>query len=166
MAKITLGGNPVETLGSLPDVGSKAPEFTLITTDLSSKSLSEYKGVKVLLNIFPSIDTGICATSTRKFNVEAAGLENTRVLCISRDTPFAQKRFCAAEGIEHVEMLSDFNKGSFGKDYNLEMIDGAMQGFHSRAIVVLDEFGTVLYKEQVPEIGKEPDYKAALNAIT
>jgi thiol peroxidase len=166
MAKITLGGNSVETLGTLPEVGSKAPEFTLTTVDLSTKNLSDYKGVKTLLNIFPSIDTGVCATSTRKFNEEASNLKNTRVLCISRDTPFAQKRFCAAEGLENVEMLSDFNKGTFGKDYQLEMIDGAMQGFHSRVILVVDEFGTVIYNEQVPEIGQEPDYKSAINALS
>ena len=165
MATITLGGNPVETLGSLPTIGSKAPNFELTASDLSSKTLEDYKGERVILNIFPSIDTGICALSSKKFNEEASNLNNTKILCVSRDLPFAQKRFCAAEGINNLEMLSDFKEGKFGKDYGVEMANGGMQGFHSRAVLILDETGTVVYAEQVPEIGQEPDYTSALNAL-
>jgi thiol peroxidase len=117
------------------------------------------------LNIFPSIDTGVCATSTRKFNEEASKLENTKILCVSKDLPFAQKRFCAAEGIKNVEMLSDFRDGNFGKNYGVEMVNGALKGLHSRAVVVLDENGKVNYHQQVPNIGEEPDYAAAINAL-
>lgn len=165
MAQITLGGNPAETLGSLPSVGSSAPHFTLTATDLSDRNLSDYDGYRKILNIFPSVDTGVCAASARKFNQEASSLNNTKVLCISRDLPFAQKRFCAAEGIENVEMLSDFKDGSFGKAYNLEVTKSAFQGLHSRAVVVLDENNKVIYTEQVPEIGQEPNYEAALNVL-
>ncbi|MDC8004783.1 thiol peroxidase [Aureisphaera galaxeae] len=166
MANITLGGNPAETIGNLPAVGSTAPNFTLIANDLSSKSLSDYDGKRKLLNIFPSVDTGICAASSRKFNEAAAALENTQVLCISRDLPFAQARFCAAEGIENLDMLSDFNDGSFGKDYGLEISKSAFTGLHSRVVIALDENNNVLYTEQVPEIGQEPNYEAALNALS
>jgi thiol peroxidase len=165
MASIKLGGNPIETTGSLPNIGSKATNFKLTTTDLSSKSLSDYDGQRKILNIFPSVDTGICAASARKFNEEASKLDNTKILCISRDLPFAQKRFCAAEGIENVEMLSDFKDGSFGKNYGLEIKDGAFQGLHSRVVLVLDENNKVIYSEQVPEIGQEPDYASAIKAL-
>ena len=165
MAKITLGGNPAETSGSLPTIGSTAPNFTLTTTELTSKSLSDYEGSRKILNIFPSVDTGICAASARKFNEEASKLENTKVLCISRDLPFAQNRFCAAEGLENVEMLSDFKDGSFGKDYGLDIIKSAFTGLHSRVVLVLDEDNKILYGEQVPEIGQEPDYDSALKAL-
>ncbi|WP_410005514.1 thiol peroxidase [Aequorivita nionensis] len=165
MASIKLGGNPIETTGSLPIIGSKATNFKLTTTDLSSKSLSDYDGQRKILNIFPSVDTGICAASARKFNEEASKLDNTKILCISRDLPFAQKRFCAAEGIENVEMLSDFKDGSFGKNYGLEIKDGAFQGLHSRVVLVLDENNKVIYSEQVPEIGQEPDYASAIKAL-
>lgn len=165
MAKITLGGNPAETVGTLPKLDSKAPDFTLIANDLSEKSLSDYNGFRKVLNIFPSVDTGVCATSARKFNEEASTLKNTKVLCISRDLPFAQSRFCASEGLENVEMLSDFKNGSFGKDYGLEISKSAFTGLHSRVVIVLDENNTVLYTEQVPEIGQEPDYASALNAL-
>ncbi|GAB5400174.1 MAG: thiol peroxidase [Aureisphaera sp.] len=166
MAQITLGGNPAETIGNLPEIGSTAPNFTLTANDLSSKSLSDYDGKRKLLNIFPSVDTGICAASSRKFNEAAAALDNTQVLCISRDLPFAQARFCAAEGIENVEMLSDFNNGAFGKEYGLEITKSAFTGLHARVVIALDENNKVLYTEQVPEIGQEPNYEAALNALS
>jgi len=165
MASITLKGNAINSLGELPAVGTKAPDFSLIKTDLSTANLSDYKGTKVVLNIFPSIDTGTCAASVRQFNKEAAELTNTKVLCISRDLPFAQARFCGAEGIENVVNLSDFGTGAFGKDYGLEITNGPLANLHSRAIVVLDETGTVVYNEQVPEIVDEPNYKAALDAL-
>ncbi|MFY8182246.1 MAG: thiol peroxidase, partial [Flavobacterium sp.] len=139
MASITLGGNAVNTSGELPKVGSKAPDFQLVKNDLSTATLADFAGSKLVLNIFPSIDTGTCATSVRTFNAKASALANTKVLCISRDLPFAQKRFCGAEGIDNVENLSDFKTGSFGKDYGLEITDSVLAGLHSRVIVVLDE---------------------------
>ncbi len=165
MASITLGGNPVNTIGNLPSNNTTAPNFSLTKTDLSMASLESYKGSKVVMNIFPSVDTGTCATSVKQFNTEAAALENTKVLCISRDLPFAQQRFCGAENIENVEMLSDFNNGQFGKDYGLEFSDGALSGLHSRCIVVLDTNGKVVHTEQVSEIVDEPNYKAAIEAV-
>lgn len=165
MAKITLQGNPLETLGALPNTNQKAPDFALTAGDLSVKSLTDFSGSRLILNIFPSVDTGTCATSVREFNKKAAALDNTKVLCISRDLPFAQGRFCGAEGIENVLMLSDFNEGQFGKDYGLEINDGPLKGLHSRCIVVIDENGTVTYTEQVPEIADEPNYEAALQAL-
>jgi thiol peroxidase len=165
MATITLKGNTIHTLGNLPQIGQQAPDFTLVKNDLSTTQLSDYQGQKVVLNIFPSIDTGVCATSVRKFNEEAASLQNTKVLCISKDLPFAQARFCAAEGIENVENLSDFRTGSFGKDFGIEIIDGPLAGLHARAVVVLDETGKVTYTELVPEIGQEPDYQSAINSL-
>lgn len=165
MANITLKGNAINTIGNLPEVGSKAPDFSLKTVDLNTKKLSDFEGKKVVLNIFPSIDTGTCAMSVREFNKKASELENTVVLCISKDLPFAQARFCGAEGIENVEMLSDFATGSFGEDYQLEIKDGPLAHLHSRAVVVLDENANVVYTEQVPEIVDEPNYEAALKAI-
>ena len=165
MAHITLGGNLAETSGTLLSIGSTAPNFELIGTDMSPKSLSDYSGFRKILNIFPSVDTGVCAASARKFNNEASNLENAKVLCISRDLPFAQNRFCAAEGLENVEMLSDFQDGSFGKAYGLEITKSAFTGLHARVVMVLDENNKVIYTEQVPEIGQEPDYEAALNAL-
>jgi thiol peroxidase len=146
-------------------MGAKAPNFTLTAVDLSHKRLSDFTGKKVILNIFPSIDTGTCATSVREFNKKAANLENTVVVCVSRDLPFAQARFCGAEGIENVEMLSDFATGSFGNDYGLEITNGPLSNLHSRAIVIVDENGNVAYTEQVSEIVDEPNYEAALKAI-
>ncbi len=166
MASITLGGNPAKTIGSLPPNGSTAPNFTMTAVDLSSKSLSDYDGKRKVLNIFPSVDTGICAASARKFNEEASKLKNTAILCISKDLPFAQNRFCAAEGLENVEMLSDYKNGSFGKDYNLEITKSAFTGLHSRVVMVLNEKNEILYSEQVPEIGEAPNYDAALNVLT
>ncbi len=165
MASITLGGNPINTSGELPKVGSKLADFKLVKNDLSIASLADFSGSKLVLNIFPSIDTGTCATSVRKFNESASQLENTKVLCISRDLPFAQKRFCGAEGLENVVNLSDFQEGSFGKSNGLEIVDGVLAGLHSRAIIVVDENGTVAYTEQVPEIANEPNYEAALAAL-
>ena len=165
MATVTLGGNPVKTSGELPKVGSKAPDFKLIKTDLSTATLSDYQGKRVVLNIFPSVDTGTCAASVRAFNAKASELQNTTVLCISRDLPFAQKRFCGAEGLENVENLSDFHTGSFGKDYGLELSESVLSGLHSRVVLVLDENGTVKYAEQVAEIADEPNYDAALASL-
>jgi len=164
MANITLKGNNITTLGNLPALGEQAPEFTLVNVDLSRSSLSELKGSRVLLNIFPSIDTGICAASVRHFNEDAAALENTKVLCISRDLPFAHARFCGAEGIENVTSMSDIS-GAFGKAYNLEINSGPMAELHSRCVIVLDEEGKVIYSEQVPEIVQEPNYAAALASL-
>lgn len=165
MASITLGGNPIHTNGELPKVGSNAANFTLIKTDLSTATLADYSGKRVVLNIFPSIDTGTCAQSVRTFNEKASQLDNTVVLCISRDLPFAQKRFCGAEGLENVVNLSDFKSGQFGKDYGLEMTDGPLSALHSRVVIVLDENGTVLHAEQVGEIADEPNYEAALAVL-
>ena len=164
MAQIALKGNPVNTCGNLPAVGSAAPAFTLTKSDLSDVSLSDYAGKTVILNIFPSIDTGVCATSVRTFNKDAAGLENTAVLCISRDLPFAHSRFCGAEGIEGVDSLSELKELAFGEAYGVRMTDNALAGLLSRAVVVVGADGNVKYTEQVPEITQEPDYAAALAA--
>lgn len=165
MATITLKGNTIHTIGGLPQVGSKAPDFKLTAGNLSQVSLADYKGSKLILNIFPSLDTGTCAASVRQFNKAAADLDNTKVLCISRDLPFAQGRFCGAEGLENVITLSDFATGQFGKDYNLEITDGPLAHLHSRVVIVLDENGVVKYNQQVPEIVDEPNYEEALKAI-
>lgn len=165
MASVTLKGNTIHTIGSLPTNGNKAPEFQLTKNDLSTVKLSDYEGARVVLNIFPSVDTGTCAQSVRQFNQEAAELDNTIVLCVSKDLPFAQARFCGAEGIDNVEMLSDFRDGNFGKAYNVDFYDGPLAPLHSRAVVVLDEKGNVIYTEQVAEITEEPNYKAALEAL-
>ena len=165
MATITLQGNTIHTIGNLTKTGEKAPDFKLTANDLSTKTLADFSGKKIILNIFPSIDTGTCAASVRNFNKEAANLSNTVVLCISRDLPFAQARFCGAEGIDNAITLSDFATGEFGKNYGLEIADGPLVHLHSRAIVVLDEQGIVVYSEQVPEIVDEPNYKNALKAI-
>ena len=165
MATVKLKGNEIQTLGNLPENGTQAPEFTLTKNDLGNATLADYTGQKVVLNIFPSIDTGTCAQSVRQFNKEAAELENTKVLCISKDLPFAQARFCGAEGIDKVETLSDFRDGNFGKAYNVEFTNGPLQSLLSRSVVVIDANGVVKYSEQVPEIVDEPNYKAALEAL-
>ncbi len=165
MANISLKGSPVHTKGDLPSVGSKAPDFKLTNNELSEKTLNDYKGKKIVLNIFPSVDTGTCAASVRKFNKEAANLENTKVLCISRDLPFAQNRFCAAEGLENVETLSEFRDDNFSDAYQVKITDGPLAGLMSRAVVVVNEDGNVIYTEQVPEIVNEPDYEKALASI-
>jgi thioredoxin-dependent peroxiredoxin len=164
MAQVTFKGNPIHTAGSLPKIGSIAPDFTLVKSDLSPVSLSDFNGKRVILNIFPSLDTPVCATSVRKFNVEAANLPNLVVLCISRDLPFAQKRFCAAEGLNNVITGSEYRDSSFSQAYGVCIVDGPLQGLFSRAIVVADEKGKVVYTEQVPEIAQEPDYEKALSA--
>ena len=165
MATVTLKGGAIHTSGNLPATGTKAPDFALTANDLSTKKLNDFTGSKVVLNIFPSVDTGTCATSVREFNREASALNNTKVLCISRDLPFANARFCGAEGLNDVVSLSDFKTGDFGKTYGLDFIDGPLEGLHSRSVVVLDEKGTVLYTEQVAETTEEPNYKAALEAL-
>lgn len=165
MTTITLGGNPIHTSGVLPKVGAKAADFNLVNTDLGTSTLADFSGSRVVLNIFPSIDTGTCAASVRKFNEKASAMQNTKVLCISRDLPFAQKRFCGAEGLENVINLSDFKDGSFGKNYGLEITDGPLAGLHSRVVIVLDENGTILHTEQVGEIADEPNYEAALAVL-
>lgn len=165
MANVTLGGNPLHTSGELPATGTAAADFSLVNSDLGAVSLDNFKGKKLILNIFPSIDTGTCAASVREFNKKASFLENTTVLCISRDLPFAQKRFCGAEGIENVVTLSDYRDGSFGKNYGLELLDGPLQGLHARSVVVLDENHNVVYTELVPDIKDEPNYDGALAAL-
>lgn len=164
MAKITLGGNPINSVGDLPKEGSEIKDFKLIDSDLSEKSLSDYAGKRKIFNIFPSIDTGVCAASARAFNVKAGDLDNTVVINVSKDLPFALSRFCAAEGLDHVESLSDF-RGNFGHDYGVELIDSAMKGLLSRAVIVTDTDNKVLYTQQVPEIAQEPNYEAALAAL-
>jgi thiol peroxidase len=166
MATIALKGNPVHTVGTLPAVGSKAPDFLVTKENLADVTLKDFAGKKIVLNIFPSIDTGVCATSVRKFNEAAAKLDNTVVVGVSKDSPFALKRFCAAEGIENVVTTSALRPAStFGKDYGVTIEDGPMAGLLSRSVVVIGEDGTVKYTEQVPETTQEPDYAAALEAV-
>ena len=164
MASITLQGKPLETIGELPAVGSAAPAFTLVKGDLSEVSLSHYAGKRVILNIFPSIDTGTCAMSVRQFNEAAAKLDNTVVLCVSADLPFAATRFCGAEGIDNVETGSSF-RSDFGKDYGVTIASAPLKGLLSRSVVVIDTDGKVIYTEQVQETADEPDYKSALAVL-
>jgi len=164
MAKITFKGTPIQTAGELPAKGSVAPEFTLVKQDLSETGLADYKGKRLVLNIFPSIDTGVCAMSVRKFNEKAAALKNTAVLCVSMDLPFAQSRFCGAEGIKNVVSVSAF-RSAFGEHYGVTIADGPLAGLLSRAVVVINESGKVVYTEQVPEIAQEPNYDAALATL-
>lgn len=166
MATTALGGNPVNTSGDLPAVGESAPAFSLTGADLSTVTLGDFAGQNVVLNIFPSIDTGVCAMSVRKFNEAAATLENTTVLCVSADLPFAAGRFCGAEGIENVKTASTFRSGDFGADYGVAMTDGKLAGLLARAVVVVSPDGSVTHSELVPEIAQEPDYDAALAAIS
>jgi thiol peroxidase len=165
MAKITFKENPVNTSGNLPANGSIAPGFSLVKSDLSTLSLSELKGKKLILNIFPSLDTSVCATSVRKFNQLAAGKPNVTVLAISKDLPFAHGRFCSTEGITNVIALSGFRDLSFGKAYGIDTIDGPLAGLYARSVVVIDEAGKVVYTQLVPETTTEPDYDAALGAL-
>jgi len=164
MATITLGGNQIHTVGTLPAVGSRAPDFKLTGKDLADLSLKDFAGKKKILNIVPSLDTGVCAASARKFNQEAGNLKDTVVVIISADLPFAQSRFCESEGLKNVVHLSTM-RSSFGKDYGVQIIDGPIAGLMSRAVVVLDTNNKVVYTEQVPEIKTEPNYDAALNAV-
>lgn len=163
MAEITLKGNAIHTSGTLPEVGSHAPDFILVGDGLAEKTLADFSGVRIL-NIFPSVDTPVCASSVRQFNEQAAAKDGVTVLNISADLPFAQGRFCGAEGLEGVINLSCF-RSNFAMDYGLEIVDGPLQGLCSRAVVIIDGDGEVVYTEQIPEIAQEPDYKAALAAI-
>lgn len=165
MATITHKGNPIHTAGDLPAVGATAPDFTLTRGDLSDVRMIDFAGKRIVMNIFPSIDTGICATSVRHFNQAAADLDDTVVLCISRDLPFALARFCGAEGIKNVVALSELRDNAFGKGYGVLIQDGRLAGLLSRAVVVVDAEGQVVYTQQVPEIGQEPDYAAALAVL-
>ncbi len=165
MAQTKLGPNPANTIGELPSTGTQAPEFVLTTNDMKDVSLKDFAGKNVVLNIFPSIDTNVCATSTREFNKRVASIENTVVLCISKDLPFAMKRFCGAEGIDKAITVSDFRSRGFGKSYGVELSDSAFAGLFARAVVVIDGSGKVKYNQLVPQIGEEPNYEAALKAI-
>lgn len=166
MATITLKGTPVQTVGDLPAIGSQAPAFTLVRTDLSEVSLADLAGRRAVLNIFPSVDTPTCAQSVRHFNAEAGALANTVVLCVSADLPFALERFCGAEGLANVQSASVFRSPAFGRDYGVVITTGPLAGLLSRAVVVIDEQGRVIHAEQVAEIANEPDYAAALAVLT
>lgn len=165
MAKVTFKGNPVNTVGNLPSVGATAPDFKLTKSDLSDVSLKDFSGKKVVLNIFPSIDTPVCQASVRKFNQEASKLGNTVVVCVSKDLPFAHSRFCGAEGIKNVVSTSELRNTSFGESYGVRIAEGALAGLFSRAVVVVNEKGQVSYTELVPEIAQEPNYSNALSAL-
>ena len=162
MAQITLKGNPIHTSGELPKVGSAAPDFTVVGLDLSEVTAKGLAGKRVVLNIFPSVDTPTCATSVRTFNARASEKPNTTILCVSADLPFAQKRFCGAEGLDNVVPASTFRAADFGQAYGVTMTDGPLKGLLARAVVVVDEAGKVVHTELVPEIAQEPDYNAAL----
>ena len=164
MAQITLGGSPIHTLGDLPAVGSSAPDFLLTAANLSNISKADLAGKRVVLNIFPSVDTAVCATSVRKFNEAASSLDNAVVLCVSADLPFAQSRFCGAEGLSNVQTGSTFRDG-FGATYGVTITDGVFSGLLARAVVVLNESGTVVHTELVAEIAQEPDYEAAIASL-
>jgi thioredoxin-dependent peroxiredoxin len=161
---ITVGGKPTHTVGELPAVGTEAKDFELTGVDLKEKTLADYKGKYIIMNIFPSVNTGVCSRSVRTFNKDAAGLHNAVVLCISKDLPFAQKQFCGAEGIDNVVMLSDF-RNDFGHEYGVQIADGPMRGLMSRAVIVINPEGKIIYEQQVPDIGHEPDYADALAAV-
>jgi thiol peroxidase len=165
MSKVTLNGNPVNTIGELPAVGSKAPDFSLVGTSLSDVKNTDFEGKRLVLNIFPSLDTATCAASVRRFNVEAAKLGNTSVICISKDLPFAHNRFCVAEGIANVVSASEFRSNAFGKAFGVMITDSVLQGLLARSVVVLDTDGTVLHTELVSEIANEPDYQSALDSL-
>lgn len=165
MASITLKGNQIHTTGNLPSIGEHAPTFTLTKSDLSDAKLDDFKGKKIILNIFPSIDTPVCATSVRKFNEKAASLNNAVVLCISADLPFAQGRFCGAEGIKNVITLSEMRDKNFGSTYGIRIQDGPLAGLLARSVVVINDSGKILYTELVPEIAQEPDYDKALASL-
>ena len=165
MATITLKGNQIHTVGSIPSIGKTAPDFRLTKGDLSDVTLSNFGPSIKVLNIVPSLDTGVCAASARRFEKESGQLKNVTVLTISNDLPFAMSRFCSTEGITHVVTLSSLRDRSFGKDYGVEISDGPMQGLLSRAVVVLDHNNKIVYSEQVPEITQEPDYSKALDAV-
>lgn len=165
MAQIKLRGNPTTTAGELPKKGENAPDFKLTKSDLSDTTLADYQGKRLVINIFPSIDTGICAASVRKFNKEAAALDDTVVLCVSKDLPYAHRRFCEAEGIDNVVTASELRDSSFSDAYHAKITSGPMAGLLSRSVVVVNSDGKVVYTEQVPEITQEPDYNRALAAL-
>lgn len=165
MSQVTFKGTPVSTKGSLPQVGEQAPDFSLTAGDLSQKSLKDFAGKRIILNIFPSVDTGTCAASVRTFNEIASSLDNTVVLCISRDLPFAQSRFCSANGLENVYSLSEYKDASFSGVYGVRFADGPLEGLLSRAVVVIDKDGKVIYTQQVQEVTEEPNYEAALEVL-
>ncbi len=162
MARITLKGNPINTVGELPEKGADAPDFLLTRTDLSDVTLKDYAGKKIVLNIFPSVDTPVCATSVRKFNAEIDKIDNAVCLCVSRDLPFAMERFCGAEGLDNVVPASVVRNLSFGEKYGIGIADGPLAGLLARAVVIVDENGKVAYTQLVPEIAQEPDYDDAL----
>jgi thiol peroxidase len=166
MAQITFKGKAVNTIGNLPPIGQQAPNVKFTLKDLTDADLNQYKGKKILINIFPSLDTGVCATSVRKFNQEASSLDNTIVLCISADLPFAQNRFCAAEGLNNVITASVFRHAEVGEKFGVRMLDGPLAGLLSRAVVVLNSDHEIVYTEQVPEITEEPNYAAALKSTS
>jgi thiol peroxidase len=165
MALTKLGPIDANTIGDLPAVGTQAIDFVLSATNLKDVHLKDFAGKRVVLNIFPSIDTRTCATSVREFNKRAASIDNTVLLCISKDLPFAQRRFCGAEGIDRAIPLSDFRNRGFGKDYGVELLNSAFAGLFARAVVVIDASGKVKYTELVSQIDEEPDYEAALKAL-
>ena len=165
MATVTFKGEPVELCGDLPKTGEQAPKFGGVKGDLTTVHLPDFLGKKVILNIFPSLDTPVCAASVRRFNKEASSLDNTVVLCVSKDLPFAQARFCAAEGLDNVVTLSVFRCHHFDERYGLTMTDGPLKGLLARAVVIVDEEGRIIYEELVPEITSEPDYASALKAL-
>jgi len=166
MSSITLGGKHVETSGELPKIGTQAPDFNLVAIDLSTKTMKDFNGSNLVLNIFPSVDTGVCSASVRAFNKAASELDETKILCISRDLPFRQDQFCAAEGLDNVIMLSDYKTGEFGKAYGLIMTNGIFDALLSRCVIILNKNSEVVYTEQVPDIGTEPNYEAALKALS
>lgn len=165
MATIRLNGNKIRTTGNLPEVGSAAKDFTLVNGDLKRVSIKEFTGNRLVLNIFPSLDTGTCAASVRQFNKIAGELREIKVLCISRDLPFAQKRFCGAEGLNNVITLSDYESGAFGKDYGLLIDEGPLKGLLSRVVIIINKNGIITYTQQVPEITDEPDYDDVLKNL-
>lgn len=164
MATTHFKGDPVTTVGNLPEIGQKVPDFELVGMELAEFTNKDFQGKRVVFNIFPSIDTGVCATSVRRFNEQAADLSNTTVVCVSADLPFALARFCGAEGIENVVATSSF-RSSFGEDFGVTLLDSPLQGLLARAVIVTDENGVVTYKELVDEIGQEPDYEQAIAAL-
>jgi len=165
MAKFTLKGNPFNTVGELPAVGDAAPAFELIKSDLATATLADFAGKTLVLNIFPSLDTDVCAASVRRFNKEAAELTDTVVLCVSMDLPFAHQRFCTTEGLENVVTGSDFRDGAFGRAYGIRIQDGPLAGLLARSVVIVDADGKVKYTQLVPETVEEPDYAKALSAV-
>lgn len=165
MAQVKLGENTVNTNGNLPSVGSRLPAFVLTGTDMADITPEQFAGKKIIINIFPSLDTGTCANSVREFNKRLASATDTVVLCVSRDLPFAMKRFCGAEGIDRVVTASDFRHGGFSDSFGVEMVDGRLRGLLARSVVVADASGTILHTQLVPVVGQEPDYDAAFQAI-